>query len=86
MLKKSVTITTPRGLELRPIAELVQVASRYESRVYLETATKHVNAKSIMGMMALQLGEGENVIVMTEGEDEAAAMSAIEGHLTGVAI
>ena len=51
MMKKSIKISCPGGLEPRPIAELVQVASKYESKIYLETDTKRVNAKSIMGMM-----------------------------------
>ena len=51
MIKESIKILCPNGLEPRPIAELVQVASKYESKIYLETDTKRVNAKSIMGMM-----------------------------------
>ena len=33
MVKKSIKISCPGGLEPRPIAELVQVASKYESKV-----------------------------------------------------
>ena len=57
MMKKSIKISCPGGLEPRPIAELVQVASKYESKIYLETDTKRVNAKSIMGMMRKALWE-----------------------------
>ena len=39
MIKKSIKISCPKGLEPRPIAELVQVASKYESKIYLETDT-----------------------------------------------
>ena len=72
MTKKSMTIALKDGLEARPIAELVQVASKYDSRIYIEIGTKRVNAKSIMGMMSLGLNAGEEVTVIAEGADEGA--------------
>jgi catabolite repression HPr-like protein len=84
MIKKSIKISCPRGLEPRPIAELVQVASKYESKIYLETETKRVNAKSIMGMMSLGLIAGEDVTVTADGSDEQDAVSKIEKFLTKV--
>lgn len=53
MIKKPITIQISNGLEARPVAMLVQVASQYESRIQVESGDKHVNAKSIMGMMTL---------------------------------
>ena len=81
MLTKSIVVNRPQGLEARPIAELVQVASRYESRVYLKHGSKRVNAKSIMGMMALEAPAGETVEVTVEGLDEQTAMKEIEAFL-----
>ena len=48
MTKKSVEIKLQNGLEARPVAVLVQVASKYDSRIYLESNGKKVNAKSII--------------------------------------
>lgn len=81
MLTKSIVVNRPQGLEARPIAELVQVASRYESRVYLKHGSKRVNAKSIMGMMSLEAPAGETVEVTVEGLDEQTAMKEIEAFL-----
>lgn len=81
MLTKSIVIKRPQGLEARPIAELVQVASKYESRVYLEQGAKKVNAKSIMGMMSLHAREGECIEVMIDGNDEERAMTEIAAFL-----
>ena len=83
MTKKVVEIKLQNGLEARPVAILVQVASRYESTVYLETCGKKVNAKSIMGMMSLGLDLGEEVTVIADGTDEAAAVDNIEKYLNG---
>lgn len=85
MIKKSVKIKLSNGLEARPVALLVQVASQYESKVYLETGSKKVNAKSIMGMMSLGLDNGEDVLVVCDGADEETAATDVEKFLTGEA-
>ena len=47
MVKKLITVELASGLEARPAAMLVQVASQYESAIYLEAEAKRVNAKSL---------------------------------------
>ncbi len=83
MLTKSIEIKLPRGLEARPVAELVQLASTYESTVHIEAQSKKVNAKSIMGMMTLSLNTGEEVTVIAEGSDEESAVADMEMFLHG---
>ncbi len=83
MIEKFIKIQLNGGLEARPIAMLVQVASQHESSVYIETEGKKVNAKSIMGMMSLALGSGESVNVIADGKDEQEAMRNIEEYLSG---
>ncbi len=83
MKKKSITIQLENGLEARPIAMLVQVASRYESSIYIETGDKKVNAKSIMGMMTLILSAGDTITVSADGKDEDAALEGIDEYLSG---
>ena len=81
MVKKMVTVRREQGLEARPIAVLVQKASQFSSKVYIEVGTKSINAKSIMGMMSLRVGNGDQVFVVTEGADEEAAAKEIELYL-----
>ena len=80
-MKKSVVVKMQQDFEARPIANLVQVANRYESKIYLEHGDSRVNAKSIMGMMSLALLTGEEILVDAEGADEAEAVAAIEEFL-----
>ncbi len=75
-------IQLKNGLEARPVAVLVQVASQHESSVYIESAGKKVNAKSIMGMMSLGLDSGAEINVVADGKDEAEAISSIEKFLS----
>lgn len=83
MLQKDITIQLSGGLEARPVAVLVQVASQYDSKVYLQIDNKKVNAKSIMGMMSLGLNTGEDVTVLVDGADEKEALDSIEKYLGG---
>lgn len=81
MKKKIITVELPDGLEARPAAMLVQVASQYDSRIYLESGSKRVNAKSIMGMMTLGLIASQSITVEADGADEDQAVSEIEKYL-----
>ena len=82
MTKRTVTIELASGLEARPIAMLVQLASSYESKIYVESDNKKVNAKSIMGMMTLDLPVGEQVLITADGADEEKAIDEIEKFLS----
>lgn len=82
MIEKNMTIKIKSGLEARPVALLVQIASQFESTIYVENGTKRVNAKSIMGMMTLGLSAGEEVMVLANGEDEERAIKKIEEYLS----
>ena len=81
MIKKPITINLSTGLEARPVAQLVQVASQFNSEIYVEIGKKRVNAKSIMGLMTLGLIAGQSITVEADGADEDQAVSEIEKYL-----
>jgi phosphocarrier protein len=78
MIKRSVTISNKLGLHARASAKLTQAASQFKSAVWIARNGRRVNAKSIMGVMMLAAGVGSTVELETEGEDEDAAMAAVE--------
>lgn len=82
MVTRNMTIGIQTGLEARPVAVLVQVASQFDSSIYIESGNKKVNAKSIMGMMTLGLVSGEAVLVSADGQDEEDAIESIEKFLS----
>ena len=83
MTKKSIQIKLESGLDARPVALLVQEASKYDSVIYIQSGDRRVNAKSIMGMMTLGLDIGEELVVTAEGADEEVAVDGIEKFLSG---
>jgi phosphocarrier protein HPr len=78
VIKRPVTITNKLGLHARASAKLTQMASKFQSSVFIARNGRRVNAKSIMGVMMLAAGLGSTVELETEGPDEEAAIGAIE--------
>ncbi|MBQ1850439.1 MAG: HPr family phosphocarrier protein [Lachnospiraceae bacterium] len=83
MVVKDILVNLEHGLEARPIALLVQEASKYDSKIYIQSKDRRVNAKSIMGMMTLALDNGETLEVSADGSDEQVAVTGIEHFLSG---
>ena len=83
MIRKSMKIGESSKKEERPVAVLVQMANQFNSKIYIESENKHINAKSIMGMMALDLDNGQALTVYADGTDESEALDGIERFLKG---
>ncbi len=81
MVSESVKVNLVGDAEARPVAVLVQKASQFESKVYITSGDKKINAKSIMGMMSLGLAQDEEVTVTAEGGDEQQAVETLVGYL-----
>ena len=77
MISREFKISNKLGLHARPSAQLTQVASRFQSEVFIAKGGRRVNAKSIMGVMMLAAGPGAMVAVDADGPDEEAAVTAI---------
>ena len=84
MINKTVTVNLPADAEARPVAVLVQIASKYDSHISILAQNKKINAKSIMGMMSLGFGNGDLLTIEAEGEDEEAAVSEITDYIESV--
>ena len=84
MVQKKMAIDITADLDRRPIAKLVQEASKFESTIYFEYKDKKVNAKSIMGMMTFisimnrATAANDLIDVIVNGSDEEDAMKSIE--------
>ena len=83
MSKKEIIVSNVSEEHNNPIAELVQVACRFDSEIILESDNRRINAKSIMGMMTLGLNYGDSIVVSANGIDEEEAMKEIEKYLSG---
>jgi phosphocarrier protein len=77
MAEQMVTIQNRAGIHARPSAMLVQTAKDFKSNIYLEKGNDRINGKSIMGILTLGASYGTEIKIITEGEDEQAALASI---------
>lgn len=77
MKKRDFHIIAETGIHARPATLLVQAASKFGSDINLEYNGKSVNLKSIMGVMSLGVGQGADVTISAEGDDEKEAIAAV---------
>ena len=79
MKKCEVVVNVKDDRDASPIAFLVQTASQFDSKIYIDCEEKHVNAKSIM---TLTLTNGTAVLISADGQDEDEALEKIKEFLT----
>jgi phosphocarrier protein len=71
------------GLHARACAMFVKTAARFKAEVFVSRDGLEVNGKSIMGVMMLAAEEGALIKVRAQGEDEAAAVTALQELVDG---
>jgi phosphotransferase system HPr (HPr) family protein len=77
MVEKKGRVLLETGIQARPAAQFVQVATKFRSEVLLAYKGKQVNVKSIMGVMSLAVPYGEEVTITITGDDEVEAMKEV---------
>lgn len=83
MVTKRLTTEQVKGLDLKLAAELVNVASRYESEVSIRYAEGRVHLGSLIGVLAVATLPGDLFVLEVSGADEAAAIKAVLHALEG---
>lgn len=78
MFKKEVVVRCESGLHNKQATYFVQKANEYESSIWLESGSRKMNAKSLLGIMSLGIITGTTVTLSASGPDEEAAVSALE--------
>ena len=77
MVLRTVVVPNRLGIHARPAAQIVKLASTFQSEISLTVGKDQVNAKSIMGVMTLAAGAGTEVGINASGPDEETAVQAI---------
>ncbi|MDR2767320.1 MAG: HPr family phosphocarrier protein [Treponema sp.] len=81
MIEQKYLINDELGLHARPAGLLVKMAAKFKSDVQLGTPAKMVNAKRIIGVMALTLKQGQEMMMTFSGEDEETAAAEVKAFL-----
>ena len=78
MFNKDVLVRCESGLHNRQATYFVQKANEFESTIYLESANRKMNAKSLLGIMSLGVITGTKVTLSALGPDAEAAVNALD--------
>ena len=81
MNKKEVIVRCESGLHNRQATYFVQKANEFTSSIWVESGSRKMNAKSLLGIMSLSIVTGATVTLYAEGNDEEAAVNALEALL-----
>lgn len=77
MIQIKTRVLNSTGMHARPSGMLVKEAVKFKSNIEIEVGDKRVNAKSIMGVMALGISKGAEVTLHINGADEDLAKDTI---------
>ena len=81
MFNKEVIVRCESGLLNKQATYFVQKANEFESTIYLESASRKMNAKSLLGIISLGVITGTPVTLSAYGPDAEAAVTALEALL-----
>ena len=79
MYTKKTVINNKTGLHARPASEFVNCANQFESAIEIRKLSdnKSANGKSIVKLLLLAIGCGEEVELSAEGADESLAVDTL---------
>jgi len=78
MISKDYIITSAEGVHARPATALVKLTKNYKSVISIKKGEKIVKLNSLLNILSLAAKGGETIFIIAEGEDETAAMEAID--------
>lgn len=81
MVETKVTIVNKTGLHARPANGLVNLSKKFDCKINLIRENKTANAKSILNVLTLDLNQGAEVLVRTDGDKEKEALAAVVEYL-----
>ncbi|MFH1681249.1 MAG: HPr family phosphocarrier protein [Candidatus Eisenbacteria bacterium] len=77
MIEQAALVRNKLGIHVRPAERIAQTAVRFQASVALRNGECQVNAKSILGILALEAGLGAEITIIADGADEREAAQAI---------
>ena len=81
MISKEVIVRCESGLHNKQATYFVQKANEFECSVWIESGSRRMNAKSLLGIMSLGIVSGNTVNLVASGSDAEAAIEALEALL-----
>jgi phosphocarrier protein len=81
MFSKEVVVRCESGLHNKQATYFVQKANEFNCSIWVESGSRRMNAKSLLGIMSLGIVTGTTVRLSADGLDAEAAVTALENLL-----
>ena len=78
MVIKEIVVKCESGLHNRQATYFVQKANEFDCSIWLESGSRKMNAKSLLGIMSLGIVTGAVITLTADGADAEAAVNALE--------
>ncbi len=78
MFSKEIVVRCESGLHNKQATYFVQKANEFESSIWVESGSRKMNAKSLLGIMSLGVITGSSVVITASGADAEKAVNALE--------
>ena len=73
----SILIPNPAGLHARPAAVLANAAKKFGADIRLQRGEQRANAKSVVAILGMEVGQGDRVVVVAQGNDAQEAIRVL---------
>jgi phosphoenolpyruvate-protein phosphotransferase len=80
---QAILVPNPTGLHARPAAVLANLAKKFDSQVRIQRGDVQANAKSIVAVMGLEVGCGDKVQIVANGDDAERAVAELSAAIAG---
>lgn len=78
MVSKTIVVTNQVGLHARPATFFIQKSNEFKASIWIDKEGRKVNAKSLLGVLSLGITKGTQIEIIADGDDEEAAVEALE--------
>ncbi len=81
MLQQTITVQVPCDHMNSAITQFIQRANSFSSRITVSFGKNNVNAKSLLGLLSMELQQGSELTISADGKDADEALAALAGIL-----
>ena len=82
MVSEKVVAVNQIGLHARPTTAFVQKANEFKSSIWIEKDERHVNAKSLLGVLSMGIVQDTEITIIADGVDEENALAELVDLVT----
>ena len=78
MYSREIVVRCESGLHNRQATYFVQKANEFDCNIWIESGSRKMNAKSLLGIMSLGIITGATITLFADGSDAECAIDALE--------